>query len=83
MLPLRRMVAHQNALQRVRSTSLPKFVKETLARFGIGFPQGMGKVGLLPMGYRRQIRDGPLRRQQRLDRLHLDRLHRDTKREAA
>ena len=33
MLPLRRMVAHQNALQRVRSASLPKFVKETLARF--------------------------------------------------
>jgi hypothetical protein len=49
----------------------------------ICFPQGMGKVVLLPMGHRRQIRDGPLRRQQRLDRLHLDRLHKDTKREAA
>ena len=29
-LPLRRMVAHQNALQRVQSAPLPKFVKETL-----------------------------------------------------
>jgi hypothetical protein len=44
----------------------------------ICFPQGMGKVVLLPMDHRRQIRDGPLRRQQRLDRLR-----KDTKREAA
>jgi len=42
------------------------------------FPQGMGKVVFLPMGHRRQIRDGPLRRQQRLGRLR-----KDTKREAA
>jgi CRP-like cAMP-binding protein len=35
MLPLPRMVAHQTDAQRVRSASLPKFVKETLARFVI------------------------------------------------
>jgi hypothetical protein len=42
------------------------------------FPQGMGTVVCLPIGHHRQIRDGPLRRQQRLDRLR-----KDPKREAA
>ena len=41
-------------------------------------PQGMGKVVFLPMGHCRPIRDGPLQRQQRLDRLQ-----KDNKREAA
>jgi len=41
-------------------------------------PQSMSKVVLLPMGNRSQIRDGPRRRQQQLDRLR-----KDAKREAA
>jgi hypothetical protein len=51
-LPLHRMVAHQTALQRVRLAKLPKFVKETLARFdgvdlGAWLPKGdqVGRAG--------------------------------------
>jgi hypothetical protein len=68
---LQLMLFDQGGVRLLRSACTPSAHR-------IGFPQGMGKVVLLPMGYHRQIRDGPLRRQQRLDRLR-----KDTKREAA
>jgi hypothetical protein len=62
LLPLRRMVAHQIAIQRVRSASLPKFVKETLARFaggGGGSVAAVAEVAVeavsVPFGFRPRL----------------------------